>query len=193
MNKNINRLPKEYSAILTATQQLEFNQLSERHVGALVATLCASKPNGAFLELGTGTGLGTAWILDGMCGNSSLITVDNDPHLVQIAKNHLDHDTRVEFVVANGEDVITRLQPSTIDLIFADSWPGKYHHLEETLALLKPGGFYVVDDMIPQPNWPDGHDQVAQELIASLLTNPHLKCIQLDWSTGVMVCVKTSS
>lgn len=41
--------------------------------------------------------------------------------------------------------------PASFDLIFADAIPGKYEHLDETLALLRRGGLYVVDDMLPQP------------------------------------------
>jgi predicted O-methyltransferase YrrM len=37
-------------------------------------------------------------------------------------------------------------------LIFADAWPGKYSDLEKALKLVKPGGFYIIDDMLTQPN-----------------------------------------
>ena len=47
--------------------------------------------------------------------------------------------------------------PASFDLIFADAIPGKYEHLNETLALLRRGGLYVVDDMLPQPTWPKDH------------------------------------
>jgi hypothetical protein len=45
--------------------------------------------------------------------------------------------------------------------------PGKYDLFEETFALLKTGGFYIIDDMLPQPNWPAGH----AERVMILLTN----------------------
>ena len=52
---------------------------SEPKTGALLAALAASKPGGRLLELGTGTGLGTAWLLSGMDADSHLDTVDTDP------------------------------------------------------------------------------------------------------------------
>jgi predicted O-methyltransferase YrrM len=52
---------------------------SEPLVGALLRTLVASKPAGRFLELGTGTGVATTWMLDGMDPASALTTVDTDP------------------------------------------------------------------------------------------------------------------
>jgi len=41
--------------------------------------------------------------------------------------------------------------------VFADALAGKYDGLSEALCVVKAGGFYVIDDMLPQPNWPDGH------------------------------------
>jgi predicted O-methyltransferase YrrM len=51
---------------------------SEPLVGALLRSLAASKPGGRFLELGTGTGVATAWLLDGMDDRATLVSVDND-------------------------------------------------------------------------------------------------------------------
>jgi len=56
---------------------------SELKVGALLAVLAASKPGGRLLELGTGTGHGTAWLLSGMDETSHLDTVDTDQAVVQ--------------------------------------------------------------------------------------------------------------
>jgi len=145
-----------------------------------------------FLELGTGTGLCTSWMLQGMCESSTLTTVDNDKQLVDIAKKHLNNDQRVNFVVGNGEDLIDSLEPLSMDLIFADTWPGKYNHLEETLSLLKIGGFYIIDDMLPQDNWPDGHEVKSINLINALSSRADLTITKMSWSTGLLVCVKNA-
>jgi len=71
--------------------------------GSLLATLCAAKPQGRFLELGTGSGLSTAWMLHGMDSLSTLQTIDNDERLVEIAKRYLGHDPRVTFLIDEGE------------------------------------------------------------------------------------------
>ena len=59
---------------------------SDHMTGALLRLLVSSKPNGNILELGTGTGLSTCWILDGMNSGSRLTTVDNDSLFVNIVK-----------------------------------------------------------------------------------------------------------
>ena len=74
----IQQQPDAYDSIKKATEALGFLQMSEISTCSLLKTLAATKPSGEFLELGTGTGLATAWILDGMDEDSTLISLDND-------------------------------------------------------------------------------------------------------------------
>ena len=68
--------PATLARILKRTSELGFELASEDRTGALLRTLAASKPGGRFLELGTGTGVATAWLLDGMDATSQLVSVD---------------------------------------------------------------------------------------------------------------------
>jgi len=185
--KNINKI---ITAIEKETKAIGFDQTSDRQVGELLAALVASKPNAKILELGTGSGLSTAWIIYGMDKNSKLITVDNDERLVEIAKSYLDKDTRIAFRVGLGEEVIEEIEESSVDFIFADTWPGKYHYLDEALALLRVGGMYMIDDMLPQPNWPEGHEKKVDALIETLKHRDDFHMTQMDWATGVILCTK---
>jgi len=179
----INSIEKEGEAI-------GFEQKSDRKVGALLATLCASKPNGSFLELGSGCGLSTVWMAEGMDKKSQLISVDNDAKVIDIAKKYLGKDERIEFICKSGEEVIDSIKSASIDVIFADTWPGKYYYLEEALSLLKVGGIYVIDDMLPQENWPEGHGEKAEKLLAHLKQRDDFNVVQLDWATGVVIATK---
>jgi len=190
MKDNIEIYPKYFQEIMEVTKNIGFEQLSDNQLGSFLSTLITSKPNSKILELGTGSGLSTVWILNGMDKNSTLQTVDNDEQLVNIAKQYLSDDKRVEFFIENGEDLILRTKPNSIDFIFADTWPGKYNHLEETLNLLKSGGIYLVDDMLPQENWPDGHNIKVDNLIQYLENRDDLICTKLNWSTGIIICTK---
>jgi len=172
-------------------EAIGFEQKSDKRVGVLLATLCASKPHGRFLELGTGCGLSTVWMAEGMDDMSTLMTVDNDADVIAVAKEFLVADERITFVCDKGEGVIDSIEKGSIDLIFADTWPGKYHYLEEALALLKIGGMYVIDDMLPQDNWPDGHEEKVDALVEHLHQRDDFSVVQLDWATGVIIATKT--
>jgi hypothetical protein len=45
------------------------------------------------------------------------------------------------------------------DYNFADTGYGKCLLLNEALNMLNKGGLYITDDMLPRPNWPEGHHE----------------------------------
>jgi len=183
--------PPPLEAIMRDTAALGFSMASEPLTGTLLRTLAASKPAGRLLELGTGTGVGTSWLLDGMDAASTLVTVDSNEAAVAVARRHLGQDARVSFRISDGVEFLTMLAgKTTFDLIFADTWPGKYDHLDDALALLKPGGIYVVDDMLPQTNWPDGHAVKVPVLIRQLEARTDLVLVKMHWTTGVIIAAK---
>ena len=182
--------PKAYTEIDRATKQSGFTMASDVLTCSLLKTLAASKPSGKFLELGTGTGLSTSWILDGMDGNSSLVSIDNDPVFLDIAKVALQHDKRLDLVLADGGQWVKENKDQRFDYIFADTWHGKYLLLDEVLAMLNKGGLYIIDDMLPQPNWPGGHQEKAINLVAYLETRKDLLLTKQVWATGIIIGVK---
>jgi len=182
--------PAMLGQIQRESEIMGFEMASDSLTGALLRTLAASKPAGQFLELGTGTGIATAWIFDGMDQDSRLVTVDNDDKVVSIAKKYLGYDRRLTFYLEDGSLLLERFTDQQFDLIFADAWPGKYSHLEQALELLKVSGLYVIDDMLPQPNWPEGHASKASQLISVLESRSNLMVTKMNWSTGVIIATK---
>ena len=128
----------------------------------------------------------------GLDKNSSLISIDNDQKLIDSVKEIFTQDSRVTILCGDGGDYLNQYEGEKFELIFADTWPGKYTHLERTLELLMPGGFYVIDDMREQPNWPEGHAEKADRLVSELENRTDLSVTKMDWSTGVILCTKTS-
>jgi predicted O-methyltransferase YrrM len=68
--------------------------------------------------------------------------------------------------------------------------PGKYESTDKALALVAPGGFYVIDDMIPQPKWPEGHDSKSKSLLDTLASHPGFHMASMAWSTGIVILVR---
>jgi len=184
--------PPALARLEEITAAAGFGMPSDRLTGTLLAALAASKPGGHLLELGTGTGLATSWLLHGMDAAAHLTSIDNDPALQAIAHAALGADPRVHFVTADGADYLhtATAYGERFDVIFADTWPGKYTALDTALALLAPGALYVVDDMLPQPNWPPGHAAKVAALRQTLAARTDLIVASLDWSTGIIVATK---
>ncbi len=183
--------PRALATILERTAAIGFPMASEPGTGALLRTLAASKPGGRLLELGTGTGLATAWLLDGMDSAGHLTSVDTDPAVQAIARESLGSDPRLTLVTVDGAAFLRDQPAAAYDLVFADAIPGKYEALDAALRVIKHGGFYVIDDMLPQPNWPPGHTPRVEALLARLNAFPDFAMVPMDWASGIVIAVRT--
>ena len=173
--------------------RIGFQFASQEKTGALLAAIAASKPRGRFLEIGTGVGHGTAWILEGADPSSSIETVDSDPDTVAIARRHLGMDQRVTFHIADGGQFISNIRDKSYDLIFADAWPGKFSYLDETLKLLNAGGIYVADDLLPQDNWPEGQGARVPGLLDALESRQGFFTVRMAWASGIVLAVRSAA
>ena len=184
------RTPAALKEIEERSKGLDFGMASEPRTGALLAALAASKLGGRFLELGTGTGIGTAWLLCGMDSTATLVSVDVRPEFQAVAQAVHGRDTRLTLVLEDGIEFLHKQPAESFDLVFADAIPGKYEALDTALALVRPGGFYVIDDMLPQPNWPDGHEGKASALIERLAQESNFQVAPMAWSSGIILLVR---
>lgn len=191
MTQEINQhYPKAYQQIDDATKASGFEMASDVLTCSLLRTLASSKPAGNFLELGTGTGLSTSWILDGIDEESTLTSIDNDDQFLNIAEKFLGADSRLNLITTDGGEWIEQNKNKKFDYIFADTWHGKYLLLDEAIAMLNIGGFYIIDDMLPQSNWPEGHDEKAKKLMQDLESRDDLHLTKQVWATGIVIGVK---
>jgi predicted O-methyltransferase YrrM len=184
-------LPAPLDAILKESEGIGFTMACEPKTGSLLRVLAASKPGGRLLELGTGTGVGTAWLLAGMDAEARLETVESDARSLEIARRHLGNDPRVTFHPIDGAAFLQRSQPARFDLVFADTWPGKFTHRDLALGQLRSGGIFLVDDLLPQPNWPEGHGVKVSALIEDLERREGFRAATLAWASGLMILVRT--
>ncbi|MEV6417853.1 class I SAM-dependent methyltransferase [Kribbella sp. NPDC051718] len=189
MDDSPQRFPATLPVLRAAALDAGFAMSCDERTGSLLTVLAAACPGGRVLELGTGVGEGTAWLLDGMDAASHLVSVELDAAVQAIARAELD-DTRVTFVTGDGGEWLESYDGPPFDLVFADTWPGKFTHLERALELVVPGGMYLIDDLLPQPNWPDGHGAAVDRLLAELAERDDFRTVRLSWSTGLLVAAR---
>ncbi|MCB5167392.1 class I SAM-dependent methyltransferase [Streptomyces bambusae] len=192
MDDTPSRLPTALPALRSKAREAGFIMSSEDRTGTLLAALAATRPAGRILELGTGVGEGTAWLLSGMDPDSRLTTVELDPALQAFAREQLGADPRVTFVAGDGGTWLEDFDGEPFDLVFTDTWPGKFTHLDHALDLVAPGGTYLIDDLLPQPGWPEGHEASVKHLLAELEERDDFRCVRLAWATGLLMAVRTA-
>src|SRR5258707_13520848 len=84
--------PKALEAIMARTREIGFQSWCWPPVGALLRVMASLKPGGRLLEIGTGTGVGTSWLLDGMDDAARLLTVDINPKVQAVSRPQLRND-----------------------------------------------------------------------------------------------------
>jgi hypothetical protein len=58
------------------------------------------------------------------------------------------------------------------------------------LDMVEKGGIYIIDDMLPQQNWPTGHAEKAAQLIADLDSREDIILTKMGWATGIVIITK---
>ena len=162
-------------------------------MGRLLAALAAAVPaGGRVLEIGTGVGVGLAWLVHGLGARRDVevVTVELDEQVQRVARS-ATWPPWVRFESGDGAEVVGRL--GQFDLIFADAPGGKIFKLRRTVAALRRGGVLVVDDM----DLTRHDDEQLRSALAvvrhRLLGNDDLVCAELGFSSGVIVAVKRRS
>ena len=116
-------------------------------IGRLLAVLAAGCHEGRIGEIGTGVGLGSAWMASSMPADCMLVTVEADEEKAAHASKLLAGDGRV--VVLNGDPRDLMPTRAPYDLLYADGG----HHDRASFAplvdLLRVGGQLVTDDVTP--------------------------------------------
>jgi predicted O-methyltransferase YrrM len=167
-----------------------FTMSCDPGTGRLLAVLAAAvPPGGRLLELGTGTGVGTAWITHGLRGRSDVEvrTVEINPVTAGLAAA----GQWPEWVqLITGDAVDTTRRSGTFDLIFADAQGGKWDGLDVTIAALRPGAHLLVDDMTPDEFIDDERASKTIEVRDRLLGHPDLTSVEIAWSTGLILSTR---
>jgi predicted O-methyltransferase YrrM len=117
-------------------------------VGRFLAVLAAGCAGGRIGELGTGAGIGAAWITSAMPADCVLVTVEIDAVLASAARELLAADSRAEVITGDAFGVIPGRGP--FDLLFADSGVRDPADFAALVSLLRIGGRIVMDDVTPE-------------------------------------------
>jgi predicted O-methyltransferase YrrM len=120
-------------------------------VGRFLAVLAAGCTGGLIGELGTGAGIGTAWMASAMPDDCTLVTAEIDERLAAAVSGLLASDARVkarvQVITGDAMDAMSRTGP--FDLLFADSGVRDAGGFAALVSLLRIGGHIVMDDVTP--------------------------------------------
>ncbi len=127
---------------------LQFRSSCRDEVGFVLSVLAASvRPGGRILEIGTGAGVGTAWIAHGLDGRTDVevVSLEIEPMLCEAVRQSA---WPPNIAIVNTDATMTLSELGGFELVFADAAPVKYGNIEAVVSVLNPGGILVIDDLL---------------------------------------------
>jgi predicted O-methyltransferase YrrM len=131
-------------------------------VGRFLAVLAAGCLGGRIGEIGTGVGIGAAWMAGAMPADCSLVTVEIDGERAAAAGELFAGDARVTVLTGDARAVLGGYAP--FDLLFADGGWRDPAGLASLVELVRTGGRVVMDDVTPLPPGSPVRPDVKREL-----------------------------
>jgi demethylmenaquinone methyltransferase/2-methoxy-6-polyprenyl-1,4-benzoquinol methylase len=178
--------------VLEATERAAragFEYSSEPGIGRVLMTLAAAvRPGGRVLEIGTGLGVGTAWLIEGLASGTDvqLVTIESDPQRASLAAE----TAWPEFVRPIVGDAVMEIGGlGTFSLVFADAEGGKLYGFELTLAAVEPHGILILDDMRFQGRNPMIEEGVVKAR-RQILADERFVCAEVNWSCGLLIATR---
>ncbi len=168
--------------------------------GAALSLIAATAGAKSVVEIGTGAGVGSVWLLRGMRPDGVLTTIDIEPEHHRAARETYAEagipSNRVRLISGRALEVLPRLTDGAYDLVFCDADKKEYAgYLEQALRLLRPGGVVVFDnalwhDRVADPTQRDEETVAIRELGRTVRDDERLTSALLAVGDGLLVAVK---
>ena len=119
--------------------------------GAYLRQLAHQLKAQSVVEIGTGSGVGSLWILEGMLSSGTLTSIDDEMEHTSIAKIALAEaeisQSRYRLITNSVMDVMTKLTDRAYDLVvFRHNPEDLSFAIAEAHRILRSGGVFVVDN-----------------------------------------------
>lgn len=168
--------------------------------GGALRMLAALSRAKAAVEIGTGAGVSTLWLLKGLPADAILTSIDAEPEHQRLARTSLAEagvtSGRVRLIAGRALDVLPRLSDGAYDLVLCDGPPAEgQDYLAAALRLLRPGGIVIfagalAGGRVVDPSARDTDTVALRELARVVREEADLVAALLPIGSGLLAAVK---
>lgn len=179
-------VPPLVATALDLSRQRGFITSTRNETGRLLATLAASR-TGTLAELGTGCGVGSAWLSSGAAEGVRIVSAELDPALAEVVQKLFADVDNVE-VTSGDWSTLERYAP--FSLLFVDVRDVK-RSVDIVADLMEPGGIAVLDDFTPSPYWPPIYEGKVDRVREEWLTDARFTAVEVLIDAGTSIIIAT--
>ena len=189
-------VPLLVQSALDLARRQGFERSCLPEVGQLLGVLASHVQHGMVGEIGTGAGIGAAWMLSHLAPTTRFVTVEADAERASAVQNLFRDLPNTQVIHGDWREVLTY---GPFDLLFLDAGPAKAPSsspegkaaVEMTLSALRIGGMVVMDDLTPEEYWPQewyGRPDPVREF---WLNDARLNAVEVLTTPRTMVILAT--
>ena len=168
-------VPEIVQVSKTLAKKYNFNNSCSDEIGRLLSVLVGQVQLGKILEIGTGFGVGSSWILSAIAPSVKFISVDNSKDKIDLTSNNIIHK-QAKFVYGDWKDIIGS---GPFQFIFADAAVAKIAEGESVFDILEIGGLLLMDDFTPEEHFPEEWKGEPDEVREFWLNHPNLAATEI--------------
>ncbi|MCC5636931.1 class I SAM-dependent methyltransferase [Nostoc sp. CHAB 5844] len=175
-DRAIASIPSLVNKAESLAAQMNFTQSSLPEVGRLLRVLTTHITHGRIGEIGSGCGVGAAWIVSALHPDSQFITVEIDPNLATNVQQLFIDKSNVNVLQDDWHKILTY---APFDLLFVDGGKAKVLEPHTLINALKHGGFILLDDLTPEEYWPPEWQGRTDPLREFWLNDPSIAATEI--------------
>jgi len=140
------------------------------------------------VEIGTSSGVGGLWVLQGLPNDGVLTTIDAEREHSKIARTVFEEAdipaTKYRIITGNLIDVVGKLADNSYELIITRDALDLFEIVQESFRLLKSGGLLIIDQALSNGKVADSTQRDPE----SIARRDAIKVIKEDarWSSSVI-------
>jgi caffeoyl-CoA O-methyltransferase len=199
----LNRVRDEVLDDIARANEARQLPLVDGETGALLRVLALAAGAKRILEIGTAVGYSGIWLAGALPKDGMLVTMEMDPDRAREARANFERAgvaDRASVVVGDAQRMLAKVS-GPFDLVFQDGDKQLYKPLLDRLvALLRPGGLLVTDNVlwdgevvpgfVPSPQRDPADTKAIIEYNEAVAAHPQLVATIVPLRDGLSIAVK---
>ncbi len=151
------------------------------------------------VEIGTGSGVGALWLLQGMPADGVLTTIDSEREHSKITRNIFEEAdiavTKYRIITGKLIEVVGKLADNAYELAVIRSAVDLFEIVHDSYRLLKPGGLLLIDHVlsggkVADPTQRDPESIARRDAIKVIKEDDRWACTVIPIGAGLLVANK---